>query len=197
MNDPAAQYLDAWRAFAVLTDGVAGSAWGAPTPCSGWSVRQLVGHVIDGADQVQAMLTGQPPLAPLAEPPELAERVGDDPAAAVRQGVDALSIALAGWPAGVTVRSPAGELPLPQVLLMALIEPVTHGWDLAVATGQRAAFDDDAVNALLVGVEQLGDQLAQTGMYAAARPVAHEAPPLLAARRQRKQSVVRDTGTLD
>lgn len=181
MNDPAGQYLEAWRAFAVLTDGVAVSSWDAPTPCSEWTVRQLVGHVVDGADQVRAMLTGEPALAPLNGPAELARRAGADPAAAVRQEVDALSAALTTVgqsPHGGTVRTAAGDLPLQQVLLMALIEPVTHGWDLAVATGQSVTVDDDAVGALLAGVEQLGGQLALTGMYAPARPVADQAPPL-------------------
>lgn len=65
-----------------------------------------------------------------------------------------------------------------QVLTMALIEPVTHGWDLAVATGQPVTFAEDAVITLLAGVQQLGDQLAETGMYAPARPVSDQAPPL-------------------
>jgi hypothetical protein len=46
------------------------------------------------------------------------------------------------------------------------------------ATGRRVVLDERTVEALLVGVEQLGGQLAATGMYSAAVPVPADASPL-------------------
>jgi uncharacterized protein (TIGR03086 family) len=67
-----------------------------------------------------------------------------------------------------------------QLFAVAVIEPVVHAWDLATATatGQRVVLDERTVEALLVGAEQLGGQLAATGMYSAAVPVPADAPPL-------------------
>jgi uncharacterized protein (TIGR03086 family) len=42
---------------------------------------------------------------------------------------------------------PMGTLPGLAVLGVRLLETVTHGWDLAQATGQNASFDDEVVRA--------------------------------------------------
>ena len=75
------------------------------------------------------------------------------------------------------VDTPRGAFPVERVLAMALVEPVIHGWDLAVATGHPWHLDDDSVRILLTGVEQMGGRLAATGMYAPALPVPATADP--------------------
>ncbi len=178
MRDAREQYLSAWQVFVALAESAPPALWDAPTPCADWTVQSLVGHVVDGARQVQAMLTGENPPVPLTQPEDLDRLAGTDPGAVAQQAADSVESALSGLPAGSLVRTPGGELPLQQVLAMALIEPVIHGWDLAVATAQPVTFDEDTVAALLAGVQQLGDQLAATGMYAPARFVADQAPLL-------------------
>jgi uncharacterized protein (TIGR03086 family) len=178
MTDACEQYLAAWRVFVELAHGVPAGRWDAPTPCTDWTVRALIGHVLDGAHQVQAMTGGQDPVPPIQQPLELARLAGPDPAAAAHRAVADLQVALDGLPADTLLHTRAGELPLQQVLGMALIEPVGHGWDLATATGQQATFDADAVTALLAGVQQLGGQLAATGMYRPATIVDEQDPPL-------------------
>lgn len=178
MTDAREQYLAAWRVFAELAHSVPAGQWDAPTPCAEWTVRALIGHVLDGAHQVQAMAGGQDPVPPIQQPQDLTQLTGPDPAAAVHRAVADLEVALGGLPADTVVHTRAGELPLQQMLGMALIEPVAHGWDLATATGQQATFDAEAVTALLAGVQQLGGQLAATGMYRPATIVDEQAPPL-------------------
>lgn len=178
MTDTREQYLAAWRVFVELGDGVPDGLWDAGTPCTDWTVSALVGHVIDGAHQVSAMLTGQSPQAPVRGLWELAQLAGADPVAAAQEAGDAVGAALAALPADAEVQTPAGRLPLQKMLGMALIEPVAHGWDLATATGQRPAFAVDSVGALLDGVHQLGGQLAATGMYEPATRIDEQTPPL-------------------
>jgi uncharacterized protein (TIGR03086 family) len=47
---------------------------------------------------------------------------------------------------------PWATVPGAAVVVMYLSELLTHGWDLAVATGQRMAADDAAVETALVGM---------------------------------------------
>ncbi len=83
---------------------------------------------------------------------------------------------LAGLDPAVMAETPRGPLPVEQLLSMAVVEPFVHGWDLAVATGQHVTLDPELTATLLPGVQQLGGQLAATGMYAPARYVPDDAP---------------------
>lgn len=178
MTDVRERYLDAWRVVVDLADRVPSQRWDAGTPCERWNSRQLVGHLVDGAGQVQAMLGGRDVPAPVGDPLQLARLAGPDPAAALRGAAHAVAAALAELDDEVTVCTPRGALPLPQVLGMAMIEPVGHGWDLAVASGQRVRFAEEAVAGLLTGVQRLGGQLAASGMYAPATVSPATALPL-------------------
>jgi len=178
VTDPGTQYLVAWCRFAELAQRVPDQAWHAPTPCTGWTARQLLGHVIDGGRQINAMLTGGPPLVPVTAPVHLDQCAGTDPGAAAQAAADSIATLAALFDADLVVHTPRGKVPMPQLLAVAVIEPVVHAWDLATATGQRVVLDERTVEALLMGVEQLGDQLAATGMYSTAVPVPADAPPL-------------------
>lgn len=124
------------------------------------------------------MTGNQSPPTPVQEPQQLAQVAGSDPAETTRRAVAALQRCLAELPTDAVVQTRAGKLALQQVFGMALIEPVVHGWDLATATGQQAAFTDDSVTTLLTGVRQMGEQLAATGMYREAEPIDEQAPAL-------------------
>jgi len=52
------QYQRAWTTLEQTAAAVAPSAWERPSPCPGWTARQLVGHLVDGHHQVQALLGG-------------------------------------------------------------------------------------------------------------------------------------------
>jgi uncharacterized protein (TIGR03086 family) len=161
------RYRRAWR---VVDDVAAGVRcdWGAASPCPGWTARHLAGHLIDGHHQIRAMLRHSGPPHPITEPAAWAVLAGSDPAAALRYTATTVDDDLAGLDATATISTARGQLRIEQVLTLALIEPVIHAWDLAQATGQKITLDEDAVRTLLAGVEQLGDQLAASGMYAPA-----------------------------
>ncbi len=142
-----------------------------PTPCPGWDVRALVGHLVDGQVQVTAMLRGTPPPAPATDPAGLARRAGTDLAATGRQAGRASRAALAAVPDDAVVPTPMGEVPVPVLLGTAVIEPLLHGWDLATALGVATDLDPETAEVTLAGVRALGPQLAGTGMYAAALPL--------------------------
>ncbi|MDN5933059.1 MAG: maleylpyruvate isomerase N-terminal domain-containing protein, partial [Pseudonocardia sp.] len=84
MSTTMEQYLQAWTRLARLADAVPEPAWDAPSPCADWTARQLAGHLVDGARQVQALLQRRPPLVPVTDPTALAGLAGDNPRAALR-----------------------------------------------------------------------------------------------------------------
>lgn len=131
---------------AVLIDGIPSDGWSAATPCSEWSVRELVGHLIAGNVKYAGIAGGDDflPSAP-------AVVVGDDPAATYRE---TLSEMLQAWQApGALDREiglPRGERGRAEVAVwIHLAETLGHGWDLARATNQETDFHDDDVAASL------------------------------------------------
>jgi uncharacterized protein (TIGR03086 family) len=118
-----------------LVAGVGAGQWGAPTPCAGWTVRDLVNHVVVGHRAFAMLLRGEPP----AEVRKLrsSDQLGAGPVAAYREsGADLL--AAFGQP-GVMERMvtlPIGEVPGLVALHLRLVEALVHGWDLSRATTQ-------------------------------------------------------------
>ena len=117
--------------------GVGPDQWQQPTPCSEWDVRALVQHILGWMQVFDAAANGGE-----FEGDPAGYAVGDDPAGEFRRFADSM---LGGWRSGGTdrtVRMTMGELPAPMVLNMTLMEYMTHGWDLATATGQQVPFSD-------------------------------------------------------
>lgn len=121
------------RALAATDALVAGvdDAWSFPTGCAGWSVRDLLDHVVGGNLTVAALLTGQIP------PPHGTDHLAEDPLCAYRASGEALRAAF-GEPGALerVIAVPAGTVPGSVALHLRLTELLVHGWDLARATGQ-------------------------------------------------------------
>lgn len=131
---------------ALLITAVPADRWTAPTPCSEWTVRDLVAHLIAGNVKYAGIARGDDFVA--GAPPA---SVGDDPAATYRQ---TLSDMLHAWEApGALDREiglPRGQRGRAEVAAwIHLAETLGHGWDLATATGQQAGFNDEDVAASL------------------------------------------------
>jgi uncharacterized protein (TIGR03086 family) len=109
--------------------------WAGPTPCAGWSVRDLVTHVVAGNSLFAGALRGgQPPAAPQGTVmPEAGLLNAYRDSAAELLGAFREPGAL---DAMVTV--PFGTVPGVVALHLRITELLVHGWDLARATGQPA-----------------------------------------------------------
>ena len=124
------------RATAWTATKVAGAAadLDAPTPCSEWTVRRLLDHLL----AAQAVFASSPTDGTIAPPPTPPpELVGDDPVAQYEQARQA-TLAAYSEP-GVLDRMLAGfgsQVPASVVLGIAFCDNLIHGWDLARATGQ-------------------------------------------------------------
>ncbi|MGH3774953.1 MAG: TIGR03086 family metal-binding protein [Pseudonocardiaceae bacterium] len=108
----------------------------APTPCPEYDVQALANHIVGGLQVFAAAANGR-----IFEG-DPANFVSTDP---VTDFQTAAADLLAGWCAGGvdrTVRLTGLELPAQMALAMTLMEYVTHGCDLATATGQTPPFSE-------------------------------------------------------
>ena len=81
----AGQLGRAFDAVAGLIGNIRAEQWSAPTPCTDWTVRQMVNHLIGMNRVFAALLAGQPPPARPS-----ADHAEDDPAGAYRDSAAAL-----------------------------------------------------------------------------------------------------------
>jgi uncharacterized protein (TIGR03086 family) len=131
---------------AELIAAVPADAWESATPCADWTVRLLVTHVVAGNVKYTGIARGED-FVPGA--PDVT--LGDDPAGTYRR---TLADMLEAWrqPGALDreIGLPRGQRGRAEIALwIHLAETLGHGWDLAVATGQPAEFDDDVVVASL------------------------------------------------
>ena len=120
-----------------LIEVVRSDQWDLPTPCRDWDVRALVGHIVGWLRVFAAGAAGE---AFEGDPADYL--AGDSSADDFRRLTEVL---VAGWDANGTdrtVRLTSGELPGAMVFDMTLMEYLTHGWDLATATGQPVPFTE-------------------------------------------------------
>ncbi|HEX3622546.1 MAG TPA: TIGR03086 family metal-binding protein [Acidimicrobiales bacterium] len=141
---PVDQLADAMDLTGGLVAGVRPDQWGLDTPCSGWSVRDLVNHLVVGHRRFACFVRGEP--APSLD----VDHLGEDAVAAYRTTADELLEAFRQEGAlDRIVTVPIGPVPGIVALHLRLVEALVHGWDLASATGQPTSFPDDMVEQAL------------------------------------------------
>lgn len=143
------------------------------TPCPDYDVRTLLDHVVGWVRTFAAGANGRS----ASEDPT--SYTTEDHAGEFKAAADDL---VAGWRSGGvdrTVSFAGNEMPGPVVLGMTLMEYVTHGCDLAIATGQAVPFSDEELSATLAHAQRNLADDAMRGTYFGPRvPVADDAPVL-------------------
>jgi uncharacterized protein (TIGR03086 family) len=164
-----------------LVAGIHEPQWSDPTPCSGWTVRDLVNHVTV-EDLWAVELFGGRTIAEVGDRLD-GDRLGAVPAAQWRRASrGALDAAAAGLDR--TVHLGAGDAAGSEYAMQLFADHLVHGWDLAVALGHPAALDPaDAQVALdwFAGVEELYRAAGMIGPRLLTAPGADAGTRLLAA----------------
>jgi len=167
------QLARALDAVGRLITGIHEQQWSAPTPCTEWTVRMLVNHLVSINIIFAALLNDQDP------PQRGADHLGDDPLRAYQESGAALQAAFAQ--PGVlerTYQGPLGAATGAERLHVRIADLLAHGWDLAQATDQPAELPDDLAEQALAFVRiQLATQ-PRTGRFQPTQPVADDAPPI-------------------
>jgi len=145
----------------------------APTPCTDWSVREVVSHLV-GMNLVFVAMFEESPM-----PERGVDHLGADPAHAFRRSAAALQAATAR--PGVLDRSQAtavGVATGAERLQWRTVDLLAHGWDLVQATGLVAELPDDlAEQALTFAQAQLPGQ-PRAGRFADPQPIDENAPAI-------------------
>ena len=140
--------------FTGLVDSITAAQWSLDTPCSGWTVRDLIEHVVI-RDRLIAQTLGGPPCT------QDKLHASEDLPALWHQQLD-------WWAAGLAdpVRSNAvwptyfGELTFQQAVPAFMTgEIAIHTWDLARALGADETLDSEAVEATYAHMAEVSDQL--------------------------------------
>jgi uncharacterized protein (TIGR03086 family) len=161
------------RAHSYLGDVVAAvpeSAWGAPTPCTEWTVRQVLNHArIDQQGYGLALTGGRPD----SDPFHPADALDGDPVAELGKVLSQVAEAYAALSADAEqAPTPLGPLPLPIAAAAAAMDAAVHAWDIAVATGQDRPLDVEPAEGIWPAAERLVDHLRESyQVFAPARPL--------------------------
>ncbi|MCZ4095165.1 TIGR03086 family metal-binding protein [Streptomyces sp. H39-C1] len=135
--------------------GVPEDAWGNPTPCAEWTVRQVLNHA--RLDQ-QALVMQIAEVGPPADPFEPEDALGADP---VGQLDEVLAAATAAWVSvgrdAENVPTPFGPIPAWQGTGTAALDAAVHAWDIAKATGQDLPLTADLAEGLQVIADLIVD----------------------------------------
>jgi uncharacterized protein (TIGR03086 family) len=109
---------------------------GLPTPCSAWTVRALIVHIVYDAHMFADTSQGLP------RPPAGKDLIEDDWNAAYAVAAGRL-IAVWRQPGATegTIALPKGELPRTWRLGQQITDFAVHAWDVAKATGQPTELD--------------------------------------------------------
>ena len=161
--------------LATLIAGIRPDQFSAPTPCPGWTVGDLVVHVVAANVKYTAIAEGaewRVDVDPVV--------LGDDAAADYRR---TLATMLTAWETPGArireVRMPWGPGPAEGALYLHVGETLVHGWDLSGAIGEPLLVDNDVVEACLAWYRSwLPPERPATAPFASARDVAAGAGPL-------------------
>nr|WSW68689.1 TIGR03086 family metal-binding protein [Streptomyces sp. NBC_00995] len=151
--------------------------WDRPTPCSGWTLRQLVAHMTAQHHGFAAAAAGNGADAAVWRPGAL----GDDPLNPYRVASESALAAFAGQ--GVLTRefvlpeiSAKRRFPAEVAIGFHFLDHVVHGWDLARTLGVHLDLDEGTAGAALTIALRVPDDERRLGPDAPFRPALPPAP---------------------
>ncbi|HET7736498.1 MAG TPA: TIGR03086 family metal-binding protein [Nocardioidaceae bacterium] len=136
--------VEAWQA---KVEAITAEQWSNPTPCTEWSVRDLVNHVVGEELWMVPLLQG-------STIEEVGDRLdgdvlGADPVTTARHASsEALAVSEEILPANGTVQLSYGEEKASEYAWQLTADHLIHGWDLAKGAGLDATMAPDLVEAV-------------------------------------------------
>lgn len=142
----------------------------APTPCTDWSLGELLAHLDDALDAFLEASSG--PVAPAGGRRTVSVAGIQDKACAL---LGAWTAAAQGSTATVTV----GDRLVPSSLLVATaaLEVAVHGWDVGRSTGEHAPLPASLARALQPVAATVVTDADRGIRFAAAHPLRRGSPP--------------------
>lgn len=149
--------------FVDVLDQVAPDQFGAATPCEGWDIRELVGHVIVGSRMGVALLDG----ASLDEAKSFwGQTFGGDMIDVCREAIS-LELdrmhAVSDWDA--VVHHPMGDIAASLLLGFRIGDLTLHAWDLATALSVEDGIPDDLAAVVLESMLPMAAFIGEIGVF--------------------------------
>ncbi|MDQ2708088.1 MAG: TIGR03086 family metal-binding protein [Actinomycetota bacterium] len=158
MSEVLQRYRTIADGFTARLEGITADQWSAQTPCSDWTAKDLVGHVVGVHRRMVAGLDGSTP----------AEVDLDGDLGAEWQAASGAVLSALDDPAlaSKVISTPFGDQPFESVVgQLVCTDTLVHTWDLATATGQNDQLDPDAVAKSMGFLEPLDEQIRFPGGF--------------------------------
>jgi uncharacterized protein (TIGR03086 family) len=159
MSDIAERYERISAQFTDRVRAVPADAWNNPSPCEGWTARDVVGHL---TEWIPAFFGSQGVDFPTMP------SVQDDPVGAW-ETVHSTIVNLLAEPtmAAKQIETPFSTQSLAETVDMIVTGDVfTHTWDLARATGQSETLDADQVQRMIAAMGAMPEEVLRAdGMF--------------------------------
>ena len=159
MSDIAERYERITGQFTERVRAVPAGAWNNPSPCEGWTARDVVGHL---TEWIPGFFGSQGVTFPPVP------SVKDDPVGAWETVQATISAALSDpTMADRQIQTPLGTHSLAETVDMIVTGDVfTHTWDLSRATGQSETLDPDQLQRMVAGMGSIPEEaLRADGMF--------------------------------
>lgn len=151
--------------WADRVNAVGPDRWGDPTPCTDWTVRDLVGHVVSEDLWTVPLMQGQT----IAEVGDrfAGDVLGEDPVAtALDAAKQAVSVVGDRLPAGEKVHLSYGDEEPAEYVRQLAADHLIHSWDLAAATGGNTHLEPQLVTEVAAWFTGREDMMRSFGVIA-------------------------------
>ena len=160
-----------------IVDNVKEDQLGNSTPCSEWTVRDIVNHITGGATMFA--ISAEQGKVPDEQIGQLlgGDNLGNDFKGAWGVAGTRAMNAFDGLDLSKVVTLPFGEMPAGIALNIAIFDVTVHALDLAEATGQSKALDSEVLEAAYgIGTQMIGPDLRVPGVFGPEVKIADSAP---------------------
>lgn len=151
--------------FQARLDAVNDDDWQRPTPCTDWSVGDLVDHVLGGNLFTVRILAGDTVEAAMAEARSGVIETSDRAAATIASARAQRDAFDAPGALDRICHHPVGDVPGSAILGFRITDLTVHGWDLARAIGAAETLDPALVGAVWSRLSDTADAVAATGLF--------------------------------
>jgi uncharacterized protein (TIGR03086 family) len=129
--------------FGAVVGAVPTSTWDAPSPCAGWTARDVLGHLGSSVSFGVSILEGRSVEWPTVDRP--ADLVAGGPADYWTGIAASARTALVGADLGAVRDTPMGSRTVAQGLAFPAIDLYVHSWDIGRAAGIDVVIPEDVI----------------------------------------------------
>ena len=140
------------------------SDWAKLTKCDGWTVTDLVTHMVGGARSASAAFRGGSKEEAIAA--GAGDVLGTNPRVAYEASVaDHIAAYEALTDTETIIHHPAADMPASRMLMFRIGDYLLHTWDLGAGLGRTVTLDPEVCAYVYGNLEPLAPMLGKMGMF--------------------------------